>query len=45
MRKNQYLKTLDQFIEEQYGKIGTPKRDKLEKGYEKFKQKFIAKYK
>lgn len=31
------LKTLDQFVDEQYGKKGTPKRDQFEKGYESFK--------
>jgi HTH-type transcriptional regulator / antitoxin HipB len=30
-------KTLDQFITEQYGSIGTEKRVALEKGYETFK--------
>ena len=30
-------KTLDQFITEQYGEIGTERRDALEKGYESFK--------
>ncbi|MDT3741173.1 MAG: hypothetical protein RO257_16915 [Candidatus Kapabacteria bacterium] len=34
MRHN--IKTLDKFIEEQYGKVGTTKRDKFEKGYEAF---------
>ena len=29
--------TLDQFKEKHYGKRGTPKRDKLEAGYENFK--------
>ena len=37
MTKNRNLKSLDQFIDEHYGKKGTPKRDKLEKGYEFFK--------
>jgi len=31
------LKTRDDFIDEQYGKKGTPKGDKFEKGYQKFK--------
>ncbi len=31
------LKTLEEFKEEHYGKRGTPKRDKLEKGFEAFK--------
>src|SRR5690606_27571568 len=37
MKKNGNLKTLDQFIDEQYGKRGTKKREKFEKGYEAFK--------
>ncbi len=41
MSKKSNLKTLDQFVEEQYGKKGTPKRDKLEKGYESFKLGFL----
>ncbi len=36
-KKNNNLKSLDQFVDEQYGKKGTVKRDKLEKGYEEFK--------
>ncbi len=39
MKKN--LKTLDQFIEEEYGKTGTSKRDKFEEGYENFKLGFL----
>ncbi|MCK4640329.1 MAG: helix-turn-helix transcriptional regulator [Candidatus Marinimicrobia bacterium] len=31
------IKTLEQFKEEHYGKLGTPKRDKLESGYDTFK--------
>lgn len=37
MKAKSNLKTLDQFVDEQYGKKGTPKRDKFEKGYESFK--------
>ncbi len=37
MKKKNNIKSLDQFVNEQYGKKGTPKRDKLEKGYESFK--------
>lgn len=29
------------FVEEQYGEIGTSKRDKFEKGYETFKIGFL----
>ncbi|MCL1932490.1 MAG: helix-turn-helix domain-containing protein [Candidatus Azobacteroides sp.] len=35
--KNNNLKSLDQFIDEQYGKRGSTKRDKFEEGYEVFK--------
>ena len=35
--KNNNLKSLDQFIDEQYGKRGSTKRDKFEEGYEAFK--------
>lgn len=31
------IKTLDQFVEEQYGLKGTEARDELERGYETFK--------
>ena len=34
---NKNLKSLDLFIDEQYGKKGTNKRDTFEKGYEEFK--------
>ena len=34
---NKNLKSLDQFIDEQYGKRGTSKREKFEIGYEEFK--------
>ena len=37
MKAKSNLKTLDQFVKEQYGKKGTPKRDKFEKGYESLK--------
>ena len=35
--KNTNLKSFDQYIDEQYGKKGTLKRDKLDKGFETFK--------
>ena len=35
--KTNNLKTLAEFKDEFYGKSGTEKRDKLEKGYEQFK--------
>ena len=31
------IRTLEEFTTEHYGKKGTPKRDKLEKGYTEFK--------
>jgi hypothetical protein len=37
--------TLEQFKEKHYGKRGTAKRDKLEKGYLKFKDFFNQYYK
>jgi HTH-type transcriptional regulator/antitoxin HipB len=36
-KKNSTMKTLDNLIEEEYGKKGTSKRDKFEEGYESFK--------
>ena len=35
--KNKNIMTLSEFKDEQYGKIGTAKRDELEAGYEQFK--------
>jgi DNA-binding XRE family transcriptional regulator len=35
------MKTLDNLIEEEYGKKGTSKRDKFEEGYESFKVGFL----
>ncbi len=37
MSRKKNLRTLDQFKNEHYGKKGTPKRDRLEKGYQEFK--------
>ena len=37
MKVKSNIKTLALLIEEQYGKKGTPKRDKFDKGYETFK--------
>ncbi len=37
MKAKNNTKTLAQLIDEQYGKKGTPKRDKFDKGYETFK--------
>ena len=41
MKPKSNTKTLDQFVDEQYGKEGTPNRDKFEKGYEAFKLGFL----
>jgi DNA-binding XRE family transcriptional regulator len=37
MKMRRKLKSLDEFIDEQYGKRGTPKREKFEEGFETFK--------
>jgi len=37
MTKKNNTKTLDQFVDEEYGKRGMPKRERLEKGYEQLK--------
>ena len=37
MKAKSNTKTLTLLIEERYGKKGTPKRDKFDKGYETFK--------
>jgi HTH-type transcriptional regulator/antitoxin HipB len=37
MKTKSSIKTLDQFIDEQYGKRGTSRREKFEKEYESFK--------
>ena len=34
MKRKTNIKTLDQFVDENYGKRGSPKREKFEKGYE-----------
>jgi hypothetical protein len=41
MVKKSNIKTLDQFVEEQYGDKGTAKRDNFEKGFESFKLGFL----
>jgi HTH-type transcriptional regulator/antitoxin HipB len=37
MKKKSFVKDLDQFVDERYGKRGEIKREKLEKGYQEFK--------
>ena len=41
MKQNNNLKSLDQFVDEQYGEKGTIKRDKFEKGFDAFKLGFL----
>ncbi len=41
MKQKNNLKSLDTFVDEQYGLKGTPKRDEFEKGYEGFKLGFL----
>lgn len=41
MKKRSNLTSLNQFVDEQYGEKGTPKRAKFEKGYESFKLGFL----
>lgn len=41
MKTKNNIKTLDKFVEEEFGKRGTRKRDKFEKGYEAFKLGFL----
>lgn len=41
MRQNSKIKSLDQFVDEQYGMKGTSKREAFEKGYETFKLGFL----
>lgn len=42
MKTKNSTKTLDRFIDEEYGRKGTKKRDKFEKGYEAFKLGFLV---
>lgn len=42
MKTKSNLKTLDQFVDEEYGKKGTKKREKFEKGYEAFRLGFLV---
>ena len=44
-RKENSLISLDQYIEQQYGKRGTSKREKFESGYENFKIGFFQPFK
>ena len=41
MKTKNNTKTLDQFIDHEYGEKGTSKRDKFENGYESFKLGFL----
>jgi DNA-binding XRE family transcriptional regulator len=40
-RKENNLISLDQYVDQQYGKHGTTKREKFENGYENFKIGFM----
>jgi hypothetical protein len=40
--KKMQLTSLDDFIDEQYGKRGTPRRDEFEQGYKLFEQEALA---
>lgn len=42
-KANKDLKSLDQFVDEQYGEKGTIKRDEFEKGYDTFKLGYLIK--
>lgn len=41
MKQKNNIVSLDQFVDEQYGKPGTLKRDKFEKGYQAFKLGYL----
>lgn len=41
MKTKNNLKSLDQFVDEQYGKRGTKKRDQFETGFKEFKLGFL----
>jgi HTH-type transcriptional regulator / antitoxin HipB len=41
MKKKANMKSLEEFVDEQYGKKGSIRRDKFEKGYESFKLGFM----
>jgi DNA-binding XRE family transcriptional regulator len=38
---NKKTKTLDEFIDQYYGEVGTPKRDTFEEGYKSFEMGFL----
>ena len=41
MKRKKNTKSLDEFIDERYGKKGTSKRNKFDKGFESFKLGFM----
>jgi HTH-type transcriptional regulator / antitoxin HipB len=43
MKKKSTLKSLDQLVDEEYGKRGEAKREKMEKGYKEFKLRAFRK--
>ncbi len=40
MKKNENIKTLDEFIDKEFGKVGTESRNDFERGFEEFKVGF-----
>jgi hypothetical protein len=42
-KKHGKLTTLDQFIEEEFGSMGTKSRDRFEKGFKAFERSFLDK--
>lgn len=41
MLKRGDIRTLDEFANEKFGKVGTPERDEVESGFEEFKLGFL----
>ena len=40
-KRSNNITTLSEFLEKEYGKIGTPKRDEFEEGYKAFELGFL----
>lgn len=41
MLKKADIRTIDEFADEKFGKVGTPERDEVERGFEEFKLGFM----
>lgn len=41
MQKNKNIRTLDEVLDEKFGKRGTPKREEYERGFEEFKLGYL----